>query len=438
MNFKKASILPLTLISASFLLSSCFFNKEAPPSIPPTYETVTVSDTNMQSNLWTGASSLVWNKLFSFELQNNKFVIDKDLDNFNDKYSIILKAKDLNDTSYVWFKFFSISSIEMDYKQDIERALQTKINYTKKSVDIWDCLINSEWTEKWEWWIYVKKCEDGNEYLVQQLNEPYEEKSGKKNVWYKAYPFDKDIRKFLINEYFEFKNTVDSFDLSNNNLTKNSSTDYQYDPKSINLSANGSLLLKRSKSDKQQFFTKRTMAVKDDVGIIMDIFLDKTANYDMAYEITKNLKILGAIQIQNIPGKFADFEIFNWLDAKYNKFILFRKPLVTPRNLIEFVPRFPKTIYVRTFIGKNNSEVINAENDFIKNFSYKPWYEGKRDEQNVYIYSYSGKYKKYILIIGRNEKNHKTYQGKYVYAEIDNQFLMNNIKTYLDFLWKIK
>jgi hypothetical protein len=53
------------------------------------------------------------------------------------------------------------------------------------------------------------------------------------------------------------------------------------------------------------------MAVKDDVGIIMDIFLDKTANYDMAYEITKNLKILGAIQIQNIPGKFADFEIFN-------------------------------------------------------------------------------------------------------------------------------
>lgn len=426
------------VVGTILLLSSC--GKEVAPPLPPEYETVTVTDTNMSSNHWTGSSLISWNQLFAFDVQNNKFVVDKDLDNFNDKYSMMLKSKDTADMSYVWFKFFSIDSIEMDYQKDIERELQTKIKYVKKPVDLKNCIIDTEWSEKWPGWVYVKKCEDWQDYLVQLLNNPYEQKDGKKAIGYKAYPLEKEVRTFLIWEYFAFNNNLDSFDLSEYKITKNTKKDYSYDDKSKNPVANWMISLKEWKNNKKTFFTKKTVVLKWNFWIIMDSVIDwdKASLYNMNYEITKNLKILWDLLPQNIPGKFADYEVFKWLDAKYNIFLLFRKPLTQPKNLIEFVPRFPNTFYVKTFIGKSNTEVVKAEADFIDNFSFKPWYEWKREEKNTYIYSYSGKKKTYILIIGRNEKDHKEYAGKYVYAEIDRQFLTNNIKTYLDFLWKIK
>lgn len=434
----KKIISSVIIVATMVLLTSCW--KTVAPAVPPEYETVTVTDTNMSSNHWTGSSLIVGNPLFSFDVQNNKFVVDKDLDNFNDKYSMMLKSKDSNDMSYVWFKFFSVDSLEMDYQKDIERELQTKINYVKKPVDLKNCIIDSEGSEKWPGWVYIKKCEDGQDYLVQLLNKPYEQKDWKKAIGYKAYALDKAVRTFIIWEYFAFNNNINSFDLSEYKLTKNTQKDYSYDDKNSTPVANWMLTLKEGKNAKKTFYTKKTVVLKWNFGIIMDSVIDwdKATLYDMNFEITKNLKILWDLLPQNIPGKFADYEIFKWLDAKYNIFLLFRKPLTQPKNLIEFVPRFPNTFYVKTFIGKSNTEVATAEDDFINNFSFKPWYEGKRAEKNTYIYSYSGQKKTYILIIWRNEKDHKEYAWKYVYAEVDKQFLSNNIKTYLDFLWKIK
>lgn len=432
------SLVFLTLIPA-FLLSSCFKDDTPPPPlVPPTYEEVTLTDQQMSSNLWTWSIQAIWNKILSFEMQNNKFVIDKDLDNFTQNYSVLLKSKDLNDNSYIGFKFESINSISMDYKIDIERALQTKIQYTKKPVSLDECIIDWEWSEKWKWTLFVKDCK-GVKYLVQLLNEPYENKEGKKEIWYKAYPLTPEIRKFLIQEYFDFENTLESFDtewVSKKSKPKTALT-YNYDPKSKTPFMNGNIVYTSDDKKKIVIPTKRTLIIKDDYIVINDVVIDNSKNYDTNFEIVKSIKLVSNVKIWNLPNKFKDFEIFEWIDAKYNQFLLFKMDN-TKKKYIEFKPRFPDTMYVKAFVWKSFSEVNAAITSFENNFSFKKGYETVRDYPQFTVYSYSGETKRYTLVIGKNEKKNKEYAGKYVYAETNKDFLITNMRTYMDLIGKLK
>lgn len=427
----KKVLFSLFLLIIPFFMTSCWTQQEV--IIPPDYEKIQITHNTMltSDSSW---STLNWDTLLSFDIQKNKFILDSDLNYFSDKYSYILKSKDLTDKSYVWINLFSLDSIVMDYKEDIERKLQSKnVKYTSVN-NIWDCLIASEWTEFWEWFVFVKTCWD-SKYLIQLTTTPYDNKEWKKEIWYKAFLLDSTIRKFLIEEYFNYKNNVDSFDTSNITVEKWQYFNYTFLPNTPNY--NWYIQLKKWNKILSSYVTNRQLIVKWDYWLIFDTLVDVQKNFDLRFELIKNINTyFDKFSFANIPWKFITYNVFNLYNVNINEFLLYKKDI--DKYTTTYYWRFPNSIEITLHEHNTSSFWNNLLSTFEENFWYKEWFSWPTINDHTTQYSYKWQNKTYILILWRDEKWNKEMKWKSIYVIINNNFIKDNIKTYSDFIWTIK
>lgn len=440
----KKILIFLSLFSSMFTLTSCF--QEEIPVIKPSYEKIGIFNDSLKV-YWSWAKTEEW-ELISFNIQKNKFILDKDLNFFNDKYSYLLKSKDIESNSYVWIKLKSLDDVTINFWKDIERVLQSKNISYSLTENINECIVNKEWTELGVWTIYMKKC-NNLDYMIQLTKEPYDNKEWGKEVDYKAILINKELKEFIINEYFNSINNIDWFDIGFIDLWKKESINYTYLDNYNNY--NWFVEKKEWKSVLESFVSDRRVIVKWDYIVIFDLLLEQnklsnkniedetSSKIDIRFPLIENINInLDKLDLWNISWKFNEKFI---LDDEYlveiNDFLLHESE-DEENKLTKYSWRFPNTMYVEIYEHSKTSYGLKFLNKFKKDFGYKKWFNWPISHINFDQYTYKWEEKTYILLRGKDEKWNKEFKWNYIYVELNNNFIKENIKTFNNFIWIIK